>query len=201
MQAVGWAVESDEHRGVILPKFFSEHNIPLTGAEKQRAYRERKKGDGGVTKPLPGDGNKLVTRSEKIRSDVSDQFDQADLATDGEIRATCRRLLDAAELPKPELFDWHVATLSASALLPGAGTALDAYRGAAVVGKVKKNKRALIRASLRNACRAPGEPENCKTGVFEGLYHRVPRRHWPSLGGNGKPDASIAEMAGRVGNG
>jgi len=43
MAAVGWAKESDQDTGVILPNFFDSHNIPITAAERQRAYRERKK--------------------------------------------------------------------------------------------------------------------------------------------------------------
>jgi hypothetical protein len=49
MAHVGWAKECEETGGVILPKFFIEHNVPLTSAEKQKAYRERKKAIANVT--------------------------------------------------------------------------------------------------------------------------------------------------------
>lgn len=69
MQTVGWAQDAPEGDGVILPKFFIDHNVPLTPAEKQRAYRERKKEAERVTETLPSDGNKTVTREEKRREE------------------------------------------------------------------------------------------------------------------------------------
>lgn len=73
MQSVGWAIEAEDGSGVILPKFFVEHNVPLTPAEKQRDYRQRKKEGGSVTKALPEDGNKTVTREEKRREEKSNK--------------------------------------------------------------------------------------------------------------------------------
>lgn len=44
MASVGWAIEAPSTQGVILPKFFSEHNIPpMTDAERAKAYRARKR--------------------------------------------------------------------------------------------------------------------------------------------------------------
>lgn len=71
MEAVGWAVQSNDEPGVILPEFFVEHNVPLTPAEKQRDYRQRKRESKSVTEPLPDDGNKTVTREEKRREEIS----------------------------------------------------------------------------------------------------------------------------------
>lgn len=74
MEAVGWAEYSEEMNGVIIPKFFLEHNVALSSAEKQSAYRERKntqkraeKRYQSVTEALPTDGNKTVTRVEESR--------------------------------------------------------------------------------------------------------------------------------------
>lgn len=67
MGYVEWAIESDDPDGVILPKFFCNHNVPLSSAEKQRAYRERKKQIPDVTEALPTKSNKTVTREEKRR--------------------------------------------------------------------------------------------------------------------------------------
>jgi len=67
MAHVGWAFDSDKPPGVILPKFFLEYNVPLSNAEKQRAYREREKRKASVTKPLPTRSNKTVTRVEENR--------------------------------------------------------------------------------------------------------------------------------------
>jgi hypothetical protein len=67
MALVGWARFSEEPHGVILPNFFSDHNVPLTAAEKQKAYRDRKKTSGSVTETLPEHGNETVTREEKRR--------------------------------------------------------------------------------------------------------------------------------------
>ena len=74
MEYVGWAEYSEEMQGVIIPKFFLEHNVALSSAEKQSAYRERKtiqkrteKRYQSVTEALPTDGNKTVTRVEERR--------------------------------------------------------------------------------------------------------------------------------------
>ena len=74
MEFVGWAQYSEELQGVIIPKFFLEHNVALSSAEKQSAYRERKstqkrteKRYESVTKALPTGGNKTVTRVEESR--------------------------------------------------------------------------------------------------------------------------------------
>lgn len=74
MEYVGWAEYSEEMQGVIIPKFFLEHNVALSSAEKQSAYRERKslqkrteKRYQSVTEALPNDGNKTVTRVEESR--------------------------------------------------------------------------------------------------------------------------------------
>ena len=74
MEYVGWAEYSEEMQGVIIPKFFLEHNVALSSAEKQSAYRERKnvqkrteKRYQSVTEALPDDGNKTVTRVEESR--------------------------------------------------------------------------------------------------------------------------------------
>lgn len=77
MEAVGWAInDTAGHGGVILPNFFAEHNVPLTKAQKQRAYRARKARyqsvTQNVTETLPRDGNKPVTREEK-RRDIVDE--------------------------------------------------------------------------------------------------------------------------------
>jgi len=69
MESVGWAVQSNEPRGVILPKFFLDHNVPLTPAERMRQYRQRKKRYESVTQPLRTQRNKCVTREEKRREE------------------------------------------------------------------------------------------------------------------------------------
>jgi hypothetical protein len=78
MEAVGWAVElvnEEVLEGVILPKFFIEHNVPMSQAEKQRQYRRRKKESGSVTKTLPSVGNEngknVTSREEKRREDIT----------------------------------------------------------------------------------------------------------------------------------
>ncbi|HLW67865.1 MAG TPA: hypothetical protein VKS79_21280 [Gemmataceae bacterium] len=73
MVAVGWAeVKDGDQDGVILPNF-RQHNAPLTPAEKQSTYRDRAKRREQpadfVTNPLPGVGNKTVTREEKSREE------------------------------------------------------------------------------------------------------------------------------------
>lgn len=70
MAAVGWAIEDCQRRCVILPNF-KQHNVPMTNADKQAAYRKRQ-AEGctelrRVTCALPFDGNKTVTREEKRR--------------------------------------------------------------------------------------------------------------------------------------
>ena len=73
MERVGWAKSTTDDSGVILPNFFTDMNIPATNAERQKAYRQRKKGDefGGemrnesVTTPLRNARNKTVTRGEE----------------------------------------------------------------------------------------------------------------------------------------
>jgi hypothetical protein len=81
MAAVGWAeVKAGDPGGVILPNF-KQHNAPMTSAEKQSAYRNRRAsgretGGENVTKPLPRDGNKKVTekrREEKRRNSCSNE--------------------------------------------------------------------------------------------------------------------------------
>ena len=64
MEAVGWAEVREDYDGVILPKFFLDHNVPLTGAEKQRAYRERKRAAKSVTKTLPRKSNETLLEGE-----------------------------------------------------------------------------------------------------------------------------------------
>lgn len=68
MEVVGWAIAKD---GVTLPNF-KEFNVPMTDAEKQQAYRERKN---GVTKSLPSRGNEnaeiVTSREEKSREEVT----------------------------------------------------------------------------------------------------------------------------------
>ena len=68
LAVVGWAIQSTTDDGVILPNFFEERNIPLSNAEKQRVYRERKLRK-NVTETLPRVGNKTVTREEKRREE------------------------------------------------------------------------------------------------------------------------------------
>lgn len=64
VQSVGWAVCKESQVGVTLPHF-KEYNVPMTAAEKQKAYRER------VTKPLPTSSNEkrenVTSRVEKRR--------------------------------------------------------------------------------------------------------------------------------------
>lgn len=74
MEAVNWAEFNEELNGVIIPKFFLEHNVAMSAAEKQSAYRERKSTQKrnenryqSVTEALPEAGNKTVTREEKRR--------------------------------------------------------------------------------------------------------------------------------------
>jgi hypothetical protein len=58
MEAVGWAKKWPAGDGVILPNF-KQHNVPMTPAEKQSAYRSRRsnplltKGNASVTKKSP----------------------------------------------------------------------------------------------------------------------------------------------------
>lgn len=68
MEYVGWAVNKD---GVTLPNFI-EFNVPMTSAEKQAQYRDRKKSDAKcVTNALPTRSNEnadsVTTREEKRR--------------------------------------------------------------------------------------------------------------------------------------
>lgn len=69
MAHVEWAVEAN---GVTLPNF-KEFNVPMTPAEKQQEYRNRKN---GVTKSLPSEGNvnaeSVTTREEKSREEVKE---------------------------------------------------------------------------------------------------------------------------------
>jgi hypothetical protein len=74
MEAVGWAVPSDDGRGVTLPNF-KDSNVPLTAAEKQKGYRDRAR---SVTEPLPRPGNaalppcrgNVTPREEKSREEI-----------------------------------------------------------------------------------------------------------------------------------
>jgi hypothetical protein len=52
MEIVGWAKGETDPVGVCLPNFFDSHNVPITAAERQRAYRERKKTEQRVTPAL-----------------------------------------------------------------------------------------------------------------------------------------------------
>lgn len=69
MEHVNWAVEKD---GVTLPNF-KEFNVPMTAAEKQKEYRDRKN---GVTKPLPFRGNEtteiVTSREEERREELKE---------------------------------------------------------------------------------------------------------------------------------
>ena len=69
MAYVEWAIETN---GVTLPNF-KEFNVPMTNAEKQKEYRERKN---GVTGPLPYEGNEnqsiVTTREEKSREELKE---------------------------------------------------------------------------------------------------------------------------------
>ena len=71
MELVGWAVQRG---GVTLPNF-KEFNVPMTNAEKQREYRNRKN---GVTNPLPEQGNEsesiVTAREEKRREEEKTQL-------------------------------------------------------------------------------------------------------------------------------
>jgi hypothetical protein len=70
MAEVGWAVETDE--GVVLPSFFREFNTDPNGktntsAERQKRYREKKKGKGDVTRDVDADVTRDVTRDVTLR--------------------------------------------------------------------------------------------------------------------------------------
>jgi len=106
MEAVGWAVQSNDEPGVILPKFFVEHNVPLTPAEKQRDYRQRKRESKSVTEPLPDDGNKTVTREEKRREEINRRLTSnavVDVDADGDMNVWVRAKEYANRELKPKL--------------------------------------------------------------------------------------------------
>ena len=97
MEAVGWAIEAgtdDVLEGVILPKFFIEHNVPMSQAEKQRRYRNRRKDKISVTETLPTvsneNGKNVTTREEKRREEVKSKL-------------LCQQDLIKPENEKPEL--------------------------------------------------------------------------------------------------
>lgn len=66
MAAVEWVKEIGEEKGIFLPNF-KEFNVPLTSAEKQKNYRDRRR-DGA----LPSQGNErsknVTSREEKRRT-------------------------------------------------------------------------------------------------------------------------------------
>jgi len=64
MLEVGWLRNSD---GLILPNF-KEFNVPMTGAERQKVYREKHHNE-SVTTPLREPRHKTVTREEKRREE------------------------------------------------------------------------------------------------------------------------------------
>jgi hypothetical protein len=84
MESVGWAVASDV--GVVLPGFYSKHNVQPgstdnTNAERQRRYRERKKRNGksnGTVTPLRNDRvEKSREENNKVDTNVSTCDDPA----------------------------------------------------------------------------------------------------------------------------
>jgi hypothetical protein len=64
MKTVGWAIAK---RGVILPNF-KQFNVPMTNAERQRAFRENRSND-SVTPKSRGHRYIHVTREEKRREE------------------------------------------------------------------------------------------------------------------------------------
>ncbi len=125
------------------------------------------------------------TDTTKNQKKESDQFDQTDV-TDEKLCATCRDLLDAAGLDRPEPFDWQVAFLAAGCHLGTPSVALDCYRGVKV--KQPRDPHRYVRTSLRNA--HGHSHRNDKNGEFEQLLRRVPGRRWPEM--NNATSASVA---------
>jgi len=72
MQSVGWVEDSIGSDGVVLPNFFRDLNVPLSGAERQQVYRKRKKAE-TVTKPLPTESHNPVTRVEQSRVEKKEE--------------------------------------------------------------------------------------------------------------------------------
>jgi len=103
MKTVGWALEK---KGVIL-RNFKQFNVPMTDAERQRAFRERRgeSSANGVTPTSRKHRDIGVTREEKSRGiptgDDLPGFEQGPKDLNMGDRATCgRRLPKDWELPR-----------------------------------------------------------------------------------------------------
>lgn len=76
MASVQWAIETTE--GVVFPGFFDEYNVDPTekkagsAAERQRRYRESKKGKGDVTRDVTRDVT-VTHREEKSREEKKEK--------------------------------------------------------------------------------------------------------------------------------
>jgi hypothetical protein len=132
MNAVGWALEAADSSGVILPNFFSEHNVPLTNAEKQKAYRQRKLSHHSVTEALPTRGNKTVTREEKRREEKKEEREKRENAPtlgneDWEARVHFREGFNAPEV-RASLRNWMNHLAARGSILDWALTATEAMR-------------------------------------------------------------------------
>jgi len=112
MRLVGWAYsmvgDDGSPDGVVLPNFI-QHNVPMTSAERQKAYRNKGKIDDGsssitVTKPLRGTVTKPVTRVEKRREDK-----EPPISPPSKTSTAAKKLLGAGPVPdsySPE-FETH----------------------------------------------------------------------------------------------
>ena len=69
MRGVDWAIPSDDPLGITLPNF-KDYNVPMTGAERQKAYRRRRVTHSDVGHVTTGDA-KVTPRGEKSRVDKS----------------------------------------------------------------------------------------------------------------------------------
>lgn len=81
MESVGWASESTEPAGVILPNF-KQHNVPMTPAERQSEHRRNANVTRGaqraVTETLREPRNKRVTREEERREEENSPTESRD---------------------------------------------------------------------------------------------------------------------------
>jgi hypothetical protein len=110
LESVGWAVVSDEPKGVTLPDFGewndqSHKGEPRSNAERQKAWRDRQKLSQGSTVTKSNDRN---DREEESREEESRRVEERKEAADAASPAVENQTADSATAANVVLSEWNL---------------------------------------------------------------------------------------------